>query len=754
MAIQFQSGQSDGSSKQSQSIASLLPVQKKSLPREFAPSAGAAAMTQAAAAEPAMIWPFDFGRIAIGPPASKAGGMPEADSQDAQPQQLAQDGTHGSGEPLPYLAEIQQSFGRHDVSDIQAYTGPAATEAAHAMGASVAFAGEPDLPTAAHEAAHVVQQRSGLQLAGGVGQPGDSHEQHADAVADRVVQGQSSEALLDSYAQPAAAGSSGAVQRSSVIQCSPLVDVVAGFVKQAGVQELGHLAAEQAAPLIAELEELAGPAALQAVHAFLDSPAGRQLLRMEILSRLAKEIFVEVGQSLVAQIRLVCEEQFGEAFARMRTQLGAALANMPPAFIEDFMERLDEATQPFLDNAIVRQTEAAVAWVFNTIVDVVGALAQGAVGGSLSAGMTSVANTVAGSGRLVSMATKSASQAVTNLPVYKGVTTVLSEAQRKQKMVLDAINSAEGMVDAAEAMVLERLPQGVTDALTKGGKLVAGLAESAADVVGKRFPNAGEALRKIKPGLPGTAKRSGKYAANKLLGDKDHLAAAQQGVDQATSSATAAAGKATEAELAKKAARIRNFQRVVQLGQFANAMAHAPPGHEAEVAGKTAAELGLAWLGSTAGASAASLLPATLAASSAAPIILAGALGYAATNTELGQVAINFAGSVAEAATTVPLLGPTLKKVTQSVAVVCSAGNAGLQYIRPTRLGGSDEAADAAREQCLASKNALLQDLTPLWTLLWQVEADPDEPEGNPADDAGPAAPVPGPEMLHDNELD
>jgi hypothetical protein len=46
----------------------------------------------------------------------------------------------------------------------------------------------------------VVQQRGGVALKGGVGQVGDEFERNADAVADRVVAGHSSEALLDPYA--------------------------------------------------------------------------------------------------------------------------------------------------------------------------------------------------------------------------------------------------------------------------------------------------------------------------------------------------------------------------------------------------------------------------------------------------------------------------------------------------------------------------------------------------------------------------
>jgi hypothetical protein len=118
-------------------------------------------------------------------------------------------GTSGNATALPHHAQIQQSFGRHHVGHIKAHVGGRATEGAQAMGASafamgeqVGFAAAPDLHTAAHEAAHVVQQRGGVQLKGGVGEVGDPYEQHADAVADLVVQGKSSEALLEQHAMP------------------------------------------------------------------------------------------------------------------------------------------------------------------------------------------------------------------------------------------------------------------------------------------------------------------------------------------------------------------------------------------------------------------------------------------------------------------------------------------------------------------------------------------------------------------------
>ena len=122
-------------------------------------------------------------------------------------QSVAAEGVRGSGGRLPYHDQIQASFGRHDVSAVQAFTGGQAGGAAKQIGAKayatgnkVAFAGATDLHTAAHEAAHVVQQRAGVSLKGGVGQVGDKYEQHADAVADLVVQGKSAEGLLDQMA--------------------------------------------------------------------------------------------------------------------------------------------------------------------------------------------------------------------------------------------------------------------------------------------------------------------------------------------------------------------------------------------------------------------------------------------------------------------------------------------------------------------------------------------------------------------------
>jgi len=145
------------------------------------------------------------------PPASPRGPRPSLQALFGGPRAsgatdvhaVAARGVATPSSPLPFADQIQRSFGAHDVSAIQAHTGGDAAASAQAMGAR-AYATGPhvvlgdgaDLHTVAHEAAHVVQQRGGVQLAGGVGQSGDVYERHADAVADRVVAGESAAELL------------------------------------------------------------------------------------------------------------------------------------------------------------------------------------------------------------------------------------------------------------------------------------------------------------------------------------------------------------------------------------------------------------------------------------------------------------------------------------------------------------------------------------------------------------------------------
>ena len=121
--------------------------------------------------------------------------------------QIAQDGTAGTAGPLPHLDRIQRSFGpRHDLGRVKAHIGGQAARATRRMGAEaytsgerLAFGAMPSLHTAAHEAAHVVQQRAGVHLEDGLGQTGDKYEQHATQVANEVVAGRSAEGTLDKF---------------------------------------------------------------------------------------------------------------------------------------------------------------------------------------------------------------------------------------------------------------------------------------------------------------------------------------------------------------------------------------------------------------------------------------------------------------------------------------------------------------------------------------------------------------------------
>ena len=132
----------------------------------------------------------------------------------------AKEGVRGAGGDMPHLDRIQAAFGKHAVGHVRAHVGGEGGAAARRIGArgfalgnDVAFDGAPSLHTAAHEAAHTLQQQRGVQLAGGVGQSGDAYEQAADAVADRVVAGKSAEDLLTSMVGSRGGSTTTAVQK-------------------------------------------------------------------------------------------------------------------------------------------------------------------------------------------------------------------------------------------------------------------------------------------------------------------------------------------------------------------------------------------------------------------------------------------------------------------------------------------------------------------------------------------------------------
>jgi hypothetical protein len=132
----------------------------------------------------------------------------------------AQPGLKGHPRPLPHLETIQHAFGRHALSDVKAFVGGPARDAnerlgstAYAADGSVAFSQPPDLRMAAHEAAHIVQQRAGAPVGEGMVRSAGPYEREADAVAGAVVHGYSAEPFLAKYARPHA-------RPSRLVQCN------------------------------------------------------------------------------------------------------------------------------------------------------------------------------------------------------------------------------------------------------------------------------------------------------------------------------------------------------------------------------------------------------------------------------------------------------------------------------------------------------------------------------------------------------
>lgn len=174
-----------------------------------------------------------FSLQAIAAHAAPSGATSAGAGSSEAVQSVARAGIANGGYALPYLSQIQSSFGHHDVSSARAHRGAEATEASHALGAAayatgndVVFAATPDLRTASHEAAHVVQQREGVYLKGGIGETGDRYEQQADAVAEAVVHGQSAEAILDGTSENAIHTPVDSIRADSV-QLSPATNAPA-----------------------------------------------------------------------------------------------------------------------------------------------------------------------------------------------------------------------------------------------------------------------------------------------------------------------------------------------------------------------------------------------------------------------------------------------------------------------------------------------------------------------------------------------
>jgi hypothetical protein len=145
-------------------------------------------------APPAATSAFLPNRIRPAPEKTAASFTPDRISAASEIKQIARAGVQGRGGKLPHLARIQPALEKHDLGGVRAFTDSHAAAACRALGAEaytfgnrVAFkSNHPSLHTAAHEAAHTVQQGSGIGPAGGIGREGDRFEKEADQAAAAV----------------------------------------------------------------------------------------------------------------------------------------------------------------------------------------------------------------------------------------------------------------------------------------------------------------------------------------------------------------------------------------------------------------------------------------------------------------------------------------------------------------------------------------------------------------------------------------
>lgn len=178
-------------------------------------------------------------------------GSPSAPLGPDQIHQIAAAGVQGNGSPLPHLEELQSAFHPHDLSNVRAFIGGPAQAAADALNAMaytvgnrIAFATPPSLQLAAHEATHVIQQRDGVHLVGGVGQYGDRFELQADEAASRVRGGNSGEApFLDGLVGFGAAGTANVqfMGKSSVAELVPAQHAMTPMSPEEAEFELANL---------------------------------------------------------------------------------------------------------------------------------------------------------------------------------------------------------------------------------------------------------------------------------------------------------------------------------------------------------------------------------------------------------------------------------------------------------------------------------------------------------------------------------
>lgn len=185
--------------------------------------------TPAGGAPPAAT--FSFGTIAVFPPPrtlqlSAAPGRPGGAGERGGPGgalQAAAAGVRGAGGAVPYREEMEHSLGV-SLEGIRAHTESDARTAAARLGAYGYATGNhvvfgtaaPSRRLVAHEVTHVLQQRRGVHLDGGMGRPDDPYEREAERAGELVESGRSARHIGRAYAGtgPGASGPAAPVAKT------------------------------------------------------------------------------------------------------------------------------------------------------------------------------------------------------------------------------------------------------------------------------------------------------------------------------------------------------------------------------------------------------------------------------------------------------------------------------------------------------------------------------------------------------------
>ena len=235
----------------------------------------------------------------------------QGDANVVDAPRTARAGTSGGGSSLPVLDQIAPLFGGLDFSGISAHVGGDAAEAcdalgggtkAYSVGADLAFKEAPDPWLAAHEATHYFQKMAGVSVPGNTGSVGDPYEKQADAVADRIVQGQSAADLL-----PDVSSFSGGMSGADAVQCYKEKEDDNGNMVR--ISDDGAMAVEQ---YTSEWDD--GSTQENGTHSFWALP--------ELMSGFNKRL---KGVGSVAELETLSDEEssYHDAFGDKRKQVSA-----------------------------------------------------------------------------------------------------------------------------------------------------------------------------------------------------------------------------------------------------------------------------------------------------------------------------------------------------------------------------------------------------------------------------------------------